>query len=205
MNIPPDLLREYGAVVKNYRRRDEIFREKQVAFYYFQIVTGLVKMINHGEEHDFIQGIFTEGESFGEPPMIAGFPYPASACTITDTQLLALPRKHFLELLRANFEVHLDFTARMCRRVQHKSEVLKALNLGLPEERILAIIDLLKAKLSREQYGQEDYFLVPVTRQEIADMTGLRVETVIRKVGLLEEQGKLIVSERKILRAYEVD
>ena len=80
-----------------------------------------------------------------------------------------------------------------------------ALNLGQPEERILAIIDLLKAKLSREQYGQEDHFLVPVTRQEIADMTGLRVETVIRKVGLLEEQGKLIVSERKILRAYEVD
>jgi CRP-like cAMP-binding protein len=45
--------------------------------------------------------------------------------------------------------------------------------------------------------------VVPVTRQEIADMTGLRVETVIRKVGLLEEQGKLYISDRKILRAYE--
>ncbi|MBK9335797.1 MAG: Crp/Fnr family transcriptional regulator [Lewinellaceae bacterium] len=205
MNIPSDLLREYGAVVKNYRRRDEIFRERQVAFYYFQIVSGLVKMVNHGEEHDFIQGIFTEGESFGEPPMLGEFAYPAAACAITDTQLLALPRKHFVELLRANFEVHLNFTTHMCRRVLHKSEVLKAINLGLPEERILAIIDLLKAKLSREQYGQDGHFLVPVTRQEIADMTGLRVETVIRKVGLLEEQGKLIVSERKILRAYEVD
>lgn len=203
MNIPADLLRDYGAVLKNYRRRDEIFRERQVAFYYFQIETGLVKMVNHGEEHDLIQGIFTEGESFGEPPMLGEFPYPASAYAITDTQLLALPRKHFVELLRANFDTHLKFTMHICQRVQYKSKLLKALNLSEPEDRILAVIDLLKAKLSREAYGQDGYFLVPVTRQEIADMTGLRVETVIRKVGLLEEQGKLIVSDRKILRAYD--
>lgn len=203
MNIPSDMLRDYGAVVKNYHRRDEIFRERQVAFYYFQIESGLVKMVNHGEDHDLIQGIFTEGESFGEPPMLGEFPYPASACTITDSQLLALPRKHFVELLRDHFDIHLKFTMHICRRVLYKSELLKALNLNLPEERILAVIDLLKGKLSRDKYGQDGHFLVPVTRQEIADMTGLRVETVIRKVGLLEEQGKLIVTDRKILRAYE--
>ncbi len=203
MNIPSDLLRNYGAVVKNYHRHDDIFREKQVAFYYFQILTGLVKMLNHGEEHDFIQGIFTDGESFGEPPMIGEFPYPASAVAISDTQLLALPRKHFIELLRDHFDTHLRFTIHMCQRVQQKSEILKALHLGQPEERILAAIDLLKSKLSRDQYGQDNHFVVPVTRQELGDMTGLRVETVIRKVGLLEEQGKLHIAERKILRAYD--
>ncbi len=202
MKIPADLLRDYGAVVKNFRRHEDIFRERQVAFYYFQIASGLVKMVNHGEEHDFIQGIFTDGESFGEPPMIGEFPYPASAVTMLDTQLLALPRKHFITLLRDHFDIHLRFTMHMCQRVQYKSEILKAINLGQPEERILAIIDLLKTKLSREQYGQDEHFVVPFTRQEIADMTGLRVETVIRKVGLLEDQGKLQVSDRKILRPY---
>lgn len=202
MNIPTDLLRNFGAVVKNYHRHDDIFREGQVAFYYFQIVTGLVKIVNHGEEQDFIQAIFTDGESFGEPAMMGEFPYYATAIAITDTQLLALPRKHFLELLREHFDIHLHFTLHMCHRVQQKSEILKTLNLGQPEERILAVIDLLKSKLPRDLYGQDDHFVVPVTRQEIADMTGLRVETVIRKVGLLEEQGKLHISDRKILRAY---
>ena len=204
MTIPPDLLHEYGAVVKKYHRREEIFRENLVAFYYFQIATGLVKMINHGEDHDFIQGIFTEGDSFGEPPMIGEFPYPAAAVAIQDTQLLALPRKHFIRLLQENFDIHLQFTMHMCQRVQYKAKVLKAINLGHPEERIIAVIDLLKSKLSRDQYSQDDQFVVPVTRQEIADMTGLRVETVIRKVGLLEEQGLLQVADRKILRAYDV-
>jgi CRP-like cAMP-binding protein len=202
MNISPDLLLQYGAVVKHYRRHDNIFREGQVAFYYYQIHTGLVKMINRGEEHDFIQGIFTEGESFGEPPMIGAFPCPASAIAITDVQLYALPRRHFIELLRANFEVHFSFTVHMCNRVLYKAELLKSINLGLPEERIIAVIDLLKSKLSRDRYGHDGHFVVPVTRQEIADMTGLRVETVIRKVGMLEEQGKVVVADRKILRAY---
>ncbi|TNE60210.1 MAG: Crp/Fnr family transcriptional regulator [Bacteroidetes bacterium] len=202
MKIPPDLLREYGAVVKKFHRREDIFRERQTAFYYFQIDSGLVKMVNHGEEHDFIQGVFTEGESFGEPPMIGEFPYPATATAIFDTKLLALPRKYFIELLRNHFDIHLDFTIHMCQRVQYKAEILKAINLGTPEERIIAVIDLLKSKLPREQYSQNGHFVVPVTRQEIADMIGLRVETVIRKVGLLEEQGQIQLAERKILRAY---
>ncbi len=203
MKINPDFLRDYGAVVKQFRRHEVIFQEGRVAFYYFQIESGLVKMVNQGEDHDFIQGIFTEGESFGEPPMLGEFPYPASAIAITDTRMLALPRKHFVEMLRDHFDIHLRFTMHMCQRVLSKAEALKTINLGHPEERILAVIDLLKTKLSKEQYCQDGHFVVPVTRQEIADMVGLRVETVIRKVNLLEEQGKLRVSDRKILRAYE--
>lgn len=203
MNIAADLLRDYGAVVKNYSRHDDIFREGQMAFYYFQIVSGLVKMVSHGDEQDFIQGIFAEGESFGEPPMINESPYTVHALAVVDTQLIALPRKHFIELLRDHFDIHLQFSMHMCRRVQYKAEILKAINLGQAEERILAVIDLLKTKLPRQHYGRDEHFVVPFTRQEIADMTGLRVETVIRKVGLLEVQGKLHVTGRKILRLYD--
>lgn len=202
MNIPTDCLREYGAVKKFFHRREDIFREKQVAYYYFQIESGLVKMINRGAEHDFIQGIFSEGESFGEPPMIGEFPYPAAATAILDTELLALPRAGFIALLQENFDIHLQFTIHMCQRIQYKAKILKTVNLGRPEERILAIIDLLQSKLPPAQHEQDGQFVVPITRQEIADMVGLRVETVIRKVGLLEQQGHLQVLDRKILRPY---
>ena len=203
MNISPDLLRDYGAVIKDFCRHDEIFHEGRVAFYYFQIDTGLVKMLNRGEDHDYIQGIFTEGDSFGEPAMIGEFPYPASAVAIADTRLLALPRKHFIELLRDHFDLHLRFSIHMCQRILSKTEALKTINMGQPEERIMAVIDLLKSKLPREKYSHNGHFVVPVTRQEIADMAGLRVETVIRKVSLLEEQGKLRISDRKILLEYK--
>ena len=47
-------------------------------------------------------------------------------------------------------------------------------------------------------YTKYERFLVPYTRQQIADMTGLRVETVIRTVSRLKEEGKISVIKHKI-------
>jgi CRP-like cAMP-binding protein len=202
MKFNPDLLCDYGAVRKNYRKGSFLFQEGGHAFYFFQIVQGIVKMVNAGDAHDFIQGIFCAGESFGEPPMINEKQYPAAAIALTDVEVLALPRKHFVALLRNNFDLHLEFTAALCQRIQYKAQLLRTFNLGDPEERILNVIDLLQKKLPRTQYGMDDYFIVPATRQDLADLTGLRVETVIRKIGQLEEKGEVVVRERKILRLY---
>ncbi len=45
---------------------------------------------------------------------------------------------------------------------------------------------------------KSDKYQVPFTRQQIADMTGLRVETVIRAVKKLEDDGKLKIVGHKI-------
>ena len=40
---------------------------------------------------------------------------------------------------------------------------------------------------------------MPFTRQQLADMTGLRVETVVRTVKTMEQQGALEIADGKIL------
>ena len=40
--------------------------------------------------------------------------------------------------------------------------------------------------------------IIPFTRQQLADMTGLRVETVIRAVKKMEKEGKLSLEGHKI-------
>lgn len=44
-----------------------------------------------------------------------------------------------------------------------------------------------------------EIFTVPYTRQQLADMTGLRVETVIRTIKSMEERGRLRIEEGHIL------
>ncbi|MCZ8214748.1 MAG: helix-turn-helix domain-containing protein, partial [Cyclobacteriaceae bacterium] len=39
---------------------------------------------------------------------------------------------------------------------------------------------------------------LPFTRQQLADMSGMRVETAIRTIKRMEEQGKLCIREGKI-------
>ncbi|MGI9159231.1 MAG: Crp/Fnr family transcriptional regulator [Saprospiraceae bacterium] len=199
--IHSDLLLDYGAIRKKFAKHQVIFQEGQPAFYFFQIEEGMVKMVNFGDTRDYVQGIFIAGESFGEPPLFWDMPYPAAAIAVTDVSLLALPQKHFMSLLRNHFDAHLELTRVMCHRLAYKSLLLQKINLEDPEGRLLAVIDLLKQKLPREKYEQNGYFTLPLTRQDLADLTGLRVETVIRKIGQLEEKGEITIHERKFAGA----
>ena len=44
----------------------------------------------------------------------------------------------------------------------------------------------------------EKEYLIKLTRQELADMTGLRVETVIRTIKIMEQKGIVEIIEGKI-------
>jgi CRP-like cAMP-binding protein len=47
--------------------------------------------------------------------------------------------------------------------------------------------------------GESETYRVPFTRQQLADMTGLRVETVIRCIKSMEASGALAIEEGKII------
>lgn len=194
--IPENLLLDYGATIENIDASEIILSEKKRADFYFQIKTGEVKMFNINENgKEFVQGIFYDGESFGEPPLFADFKYPASAATVKATQLFKLPKSKLFELLTHNPEINLKFTKALARRLYYKATILKEISVHPPEHRILALIDFLK-----NRYGSEDLFQVELTRQQIADLTGQRVETVIRAIKQLEQDGELKLIKHKVFR-----
>lgn len=194
--IPEDLLLEFGASVENMDASEIILSEKKRADFYFQIKTGEVKMYNLNENgKEFVQGMFYDGESFGEPPLLGDFKYPASAVTVKSTQLLKLSKTKWFDLLSHNPEVNLKFTKQLAKRLYYKATILKEISVHPPEHRILALIDFLKKK-----HGSEELFQVELTRQQIADLTGQRVETVIRAVKQLEQEGELKIIKRKVFR-----
>lgn len=194
--IPENLLLNYGATIENVDANEVILSEKKRADFYFQIKTGEVKMFNLNENgKEFVQGIFYDGESFGEPPLFADFKYPASASAIKATELYKLSKSKLFELLTNNPEINLKFTKALAKRLYYKATILKEISVHPPEHRILALIDFLKRK-----YGSETLFQVELTRQQIADLTGLRVETVIRAIKQLELDGEIKLIKHKVYR-----
>ncbi len=174
-----------------------IFHEGDQAHSYFQIITGEVKMSHFNEEgKEFVQRIFSEGESFGEPPLLGDFTYPSSAITLQDAELWKLDKTHFIELLRDHPDIHLEFTRVLSRRLRYKAMMQKEIATYAPRHRILTLIDHYKEHFGKS--GQD--FEVPFTRQQLADMTGLRVETVIRAIKELEQEGALRIIDRKVHR-----
>ena len=195
--FPSKTLEKYHAKLVSLRKDQVLFHEGDKALDYFQVEKGSVKMfIASNEGQEFIQGIFTGGESFGEPALIANFPYPGSVVAIEETKVWKLPGDYFLQMLRENFDLHFKMDQVLCQRLKYKSMVLSEISSYEPEHRIIALLKHYKAKNATA--GSNGKFIIPYTRQQLADMSGLRVETVIRTVKKMEKEGKIALEGHKI-------
>ena len=189
------------AQLVSYKKGEIIFFERTKASFYFQIETGRVKMMSFTSDgKEVIQKIFEEGATFGEPALMGEFPYPARAVALTNCKIWKIIKKDFTDLLKRDPDLHLTFTKAICERMQYKAIILQMVSIKSAKERILSFIKFLKKKKSISSITHGT-FVLPYTRQQLADILGLRVETVIRAVKELEEDGEVQIIKRKICRA----
>lgn len=194
--INTDLLLAWGATFHEYEKGHVLFCEGDKAHFYYQVVEGKIKMCNCNDEgKEFIQGIFEEGESFAEPPLFDDGTYPASAVADTDVTIIRLRKENFLQLLKDNFDIHFNFTQLLAKRLRFKSMMSKEISSYGPQHRIMS---LLKEYKKNKGFINGSRMKVELTRQQIADMTGLRVETVIRSIRDLYDEGKLVIEKGKV-------
>lgn len=197
--IDESLLLEFGAKIGSFVKGQMLFQQGESPRYYFQIEKGAVKMNNFNDlGKEFIQGLFSVGESFGEPPLFLKDTYPANAIAIVPSTLFILPKEKFMELLIAHPPVHLQITTILAKRLYYKSIMASEISSQDPEHRVLKLIDYFKDKVNEIPAGQT--YRVEITRQQIADLTGLRVETVIRAIKSLEKKAELQIKHRKVYR-----
>lgn len=194
MVIEEKLLSDFGAKKNKYLKGTFLFREGELAKNYYQLKTGEVAMVNFNEKGDeFVQGIFHAGDSFGEPPLFGNFPYPAAASCYTDVMLWSLSRDRFIELLKSNFDLHFHFTSLLSTRLMYKATMMREIATEKPEHRILRILNFYKNPTKAEKETKID-----LTRQQIANLTGLRVETVIRSMKKLAEEDIICIERGKV-------
>jgi CRP/FNR family transcriptional regulator, cyclic AMP receptor protein len=195
--FPSKILEKYHAKLVSLRKDQVLFHEGDKAIDYFQVEEGSVKMfIASSDGQEFIQGIFASGESFGEPALIGNFPYPGSVVALEKTKVWKLPSDYFLQMLKENFDLHLKMDQVLCQRLRYKSMVLSEISSYDPEHRLATLLKYYKSKNTGIRLPGK--VIVPYTRQQLADMSGLRVETVIRTVKKMEREGKLVLEGHKI-------
>ncbi|MBR9758417.1 MAG: Crp/Fnr family transcriptional regulator [Algicola sp.] len=192
--IPEPLLEKHQATLKTFSKDRVLFNENETPKFYYQIKTGSIKMFNLTEDgKEFIQGFFEDTQSFGEPPLFGDFNYPASAMCLSDAKVYVLPKDTFLTLLKQHPDIHLKFTQMLCNRMLYKAKIIQEVSIHPPEHRVLTLLNHLKTSSNTR-----GLYEVNLTRQQISDLTGLRVETVIRTVKQLEKNGELTLKRHKV-------
>jgi CRP-like cAMP-binding protein len=193
--IPNDLFHRYGARIVELGRGETLFDQGTTASSFYQVRTGKVKMVSYNEQgREFVQGLFTEGQSFGEPPFFNDMPYPAAAVAVDPSTVWRCGRDAFLRLLAEHPEIHIALTKVLSGRLMYKSMMLAESAVEEAEHRLRTIIEHF-----RRSDGDPALYRVPFTRQQLADMTGLRVETVVRSVKAMEQKGVLEIEDGKIV------
>lgn len=193
MQINEDLLMSSGAKIVNYAKNQFVFQENTEAIAYFQILTGKVKIVSQKKPgREFIHNISNQGDCLGELFLFLKHQYSVNAIAMEDCRILILQKSDFILMLTDNPSILLNLYKRIAESL-HYTYMMKGFALESPAEKTINLFRYLK--ISNDLTDQDEILL---TRQQIASLTGLRVETVIRTIKQLESQGLLVITKGKI-------
>ncbi|SUX46002.1 Crp/Fnr family transcriptional regulator [Chryseobacterium indoltheticum] len=196
MLIQEELLVIYGAIFEKYELNDEIFTEGSFSKYYFQIRTGIVHLNNYDEDgREFTQQILSDGESIGESFLIGELPYTVNAVAKSRCEIIKISKTTFTKILNENPEISLRLFKQVADKLSDKYYLMITLISQDPMYKVEYILNHLK---KTSDFHRPYSYEVPLTRQQLANLTGLRVETVIRTVKKLEKNNKIKIRSKRI-------
>lgn len=195
--IPTEILLANGAELFSLEKNEFLFEQGNSAKYYYQIESGSVKMNNYNDDgKEFIQGIFYKNQSFGEPPLFEDCEYPANAVALEKSSLIKISKNQFFQLLEKHPKFTINITKAIAKRLRYKAIMAVEISSEEASHKILRLLDYIKDSVIQKSELSE----ISLTRQQIGDLTGLRVETVIRTLKQLEKNGKVKILNKKIWR-----
>lgn len=186
---------EKGFIVKKFKKDAIIYEPGMQPKNVYFIKTGEVRMVTISDGgKEFIQGVFKAGQYFGEPALLIDRPYLAYTIVNKDSEIIQVSSAGFFALIEEEPDFSMALIKTLSNRLFYKSMMLEELANEKADHRLLTLINYL---LNDIEVGDSLKF----TRQDLADMTGLRVETVIRGVKLLNAKGLIKMIKGKIVRS----
>ncbi|AHF15283.1 Crp/Fnr family transcriptional regulator [Niabella soli] len=194
MQIAYSILAGYGAITQKINKGEFVFLEGAQPFFFYQVLEGEIRLYSSSsEDRELTQGIFRDGETFGEPPLLLGKRYPSTAEASKNSTIIKIRKENFLALLKDHPGLYERMLYHFAGRIYNKATTAQIWVNQRPEEKILRLLKKIKGKSSCPQQ-----WCVPYTRQQIADHTGLAVETVIRTLSRMNKEGKIKIFKHKL-------
>ncbi len=176
----------------------EVFGQEEEATSFFLLLSGHIRVVRTSPQgHQVIARYITEGELFGIAIAMGRTTYPASAVAAVDCVVLAWPNSAWAEL-QSRFP---GFGASAYRtigsRLQETQAQVMEMSTQQVEQRIAhALLRIVSQSGRKTSEGIEIDF--PITRQDIAEMTGTTLHTVSRLLSAWEDQGIVRSGRQKV-------
>jgi CRP/FNR family transcriptional regulator len=182
-----------------YKKKEDIFSEGDPPEWFYIVSKGKVKITKLSHEgKEIILEIVSPTDIFGGVAVIRGFPYPANAVAMEDSEVLKISRKNLMRLVDRFPNLMYCIALQLGDRMKSSYDSLKNIALERVEARIAALLLKLSNKIGVET-GEGTMIDMRLTKQDVADMVGTTVETSIRTFSKFKKQGLVTDSDGKII------
>ncbi|HEU4949940.1 MAG TPA: Crp/Fnr family transcriptional regulator [Candidatus Deferrimicrobiaceae bacterium] len=198
--LPDDDLRRVAdlAVSRRFAKREAVFREGDRADGFFIVTSGKVKVFKlSGEGKEQVLHVLEAGQTFAEAVIFEGGDYPAHAETLTDAELLFLPKRPFIDLLERHPKVSIRMLASLSRWLRRMTDLVENLSLKDVETRLVHyLLEEFKACGIPPKDGA--VLELTVGKNVLASRLGTVPETFSRTLKKLQDDGLIDVRGKRI-------
>lgn len=176
--------REFG-----YQPGESIYFSGERATNLYIVASGQVKLLRHSTTgQDVLLDILKPGDYFGSLTALTGEVYPDTAQAHTAVCILTISTGNFRELLQQNSAVALRVLDITARRLLETQEAVRRLSTDSVEQRIAAVLLHLGRKIG-ELTDEGILIQMPLSRDDLAQMTGTTTETTSRIISQFQRTG----------------
>lgn len=164
----------------SYDRGALVFAEGDPGDAFLTIIEGRVKVFKAtpaGKE--IILEIFGGGDPLGAVAVYEGAPFPASAIALEPTKCLRIEQREFYHLIEQYPPLVRGLLSGLTIRLAELTRRLAELSGARVDARFARLFLKLSEQIGRADRGGT-FVPMPLSRQELADLTGTTVETAIR-------------------------
>jgi CRP-like cAMP-binding protein len=194
--------------VKEFRRNEYIFFEEEAEPGIYILIEGLIKLLKETQDARIvIVRLVYPGDVFGWIEWGKKAPKNTyTAKSMTESKALYISNKDFINLAIKHPAVAIKMTCEATANLIQTYETIKSIAGGKVEERIAKVLLEIADRIGK-RYDDTIIIEAPLTRLDIAEMTGTTVETTIRVMSKWKKQG-IINTERgyiEIIKRRELE
>jgi CRP/FNR family transcriptional regulator len=155
------------------------------------VISGVLKLTNAGASGDEqIVGLVWPADFAGSP---FGSPMNVSVTALTDSEVCLFVRANFETFLDTHHDLALALLKRTFEALDHARALMGMLGRRTAGQRVAGLL----LALAKAGGADADRISLPLSRQEMADLLGLTIETVSRQLGRLSDDGVIALPDRR--------
>lgn len=188
-----------GATSRRYALGTSVFEQGQTADQFYVLLHGRLRVTQvNGEGQQTIVRMINPGDIFGIARALRRADYPATAGVVAESVALAWPMDAFDGLLERHPGLASNVMGVMGQRLQEAHTKVRELSTEEVERRVAHTVLRLASQSGRKEEGgiRIDF---PVSKQDIAEMTGTTLHTVSRILTAWEAAGLVEGGRQKLL------